>query len=266
MKKSYLNPFRLALGAAALALALPHGAAVAQQKFITIGTGGVTGVYYAVGGAICRLMNKDRAKHGIRCSVESTGGSVFNINTIRGRRARFRRGAVRRAVPRRQGQQGIREGRQVRRSARGLLGPSGAVHGAGAQGSQHHRSSRTSRASASTSAIRARARAPRWTNCSSAMGWTTVELRAGLRAEGRRARRRAVRQQDRRLLLRRRPSVGEHPGSDHDLRRQAGAADRRRRSTSWSRTLRTTPRSTSRAACMPAIRTRRRPTACSRPS
>jgi uncharacterized protein len=57
--------------------------AEAQQKFITIGTGGVTGVYYAVGGAICRLVNKDRKDHGIRCSVESTGGSVYNVNTLR---------------------------------------------------------------------------------------------------------------------------------------------------------------------------------------
>jgi TRAP transporter TAXI family solute receptor len=44
----------------------------------------VTGVYYAAGGAICRLLNKDRKTHGIRCSVESTGGSAFNVNTIRG--------------------------------------------------------------------------------------------------------------------------------------------------------------------------------------
>ena len=55
----------------------------AQQKFVTIGTGGVTGVYYPVGGAICRLVNKDRVKHGVRCSVESTGGSVFNVNAIK---------------------------------------------------------------------------------------------------------------------------------------------------------------------------------------
>jgi TRAP transporter TAXI family solute receptor len=57
--------------------------ALAQQKFVTIGTGGVTGVYYAVGGAICRLMNKNRAETGLRCSVESTGGSVFNVNAIK---------------------------------------------------------------------------------------------------------------------------------------------------------------------------------------
>ena len=55
----------------------------AQQQFITIGTGGVTGVYYPTGGAICRLVNRGRKEHGIRCSVESTAGSTYNLNTIR---------------------------------------------------------------------------------------------------------------------------------------------------------------------------------------
>ena len=62
--------------------AMMAGTAIAED-FITIGTGGVTGVYYPTGGAICRLVNKGRKEHGIRCSVESTGGSVYNINTIR---------------------------------------------------------------------------------------------------------------------------------------------------------------------------------------
>ncbi|WP_035712219.1 TAXI family TRAP transporter solute-binding subunit [Haematobacter massiliensis] len=69
------------------ALALLMGAtalpALAQQKFVTVGTGGVTGVYYAAGGALCRLVNKDRATHGLRCSVESTGGSAYNANAIK---------------------------------------------------------------------------------------------------------------------------------------------------------------------------------------
>ena len=64
-------------------ISLASPAFAQAQRFATIGTGGVTGVYYAVGGAICRLVNKDRKTHGIRCSVESTGGSAFNINTIR---------------------------------------------------------------------------------------------------------------------------------------------------------------------------------------
>ncbi len=58
-------------------------APTSSQKFISIGTGGVTGVYYPTGGAICRLVNKDRKDHGVRCSAESTGGSIYNINTIR---------------------------------------------------------------------------------------------------------------------------------------------------------------------------------------
>jgi len=71
------------VAAAGLIAMLTGSPALAQQKFVTVGTGGVTGVYYAVGGAVCRLMNKDRATTGIRCSVESTGGSVFNVNAIK---------------------------------------------------------------------------------------------------------------------------------------------------------------------------------------
>jgi TRAP transporter TAXI family solute receptor len=69
---------------AGLGLATAAMSATAAGEFVTIGTGGVTGVYYPTGGAICRLVNKERKSHGIRCSVESTGGSVYNINTIRG--------------------------------------------------------------------------------------------------------------------------------------------------------------------------------------
>jgi TRAP transporter TAXI family solute receptor len=65
-------------------LGLTVAASAMSNEFVTIGTGGVTGVYYPTGGAICRLVNKSRKDHGIRCSVESTGGSVYNINTIRG--------------------------------------------------------------------------------------------------------------------------------------------------------------------------------------
>ena len=74
---------KMKLTVAAAALIAIGGIAQAQQTFITIGTGGVTGVYYPTGGAICRLVNKDRKEHGVRCSVESTGGSVYNTRTIR---------------------------------------------------------------------------------------------------------------------------------------------------------------------------------------
>ena len=54
----------------------------AKRFFATIGTGGVTGVYYPVGGAIAKMINARRDVYGIRASVESTGGSVYNINAV----------------------------------------------------------------------------------------------------------------------------------------------------------------------------------------
>ncbi len=81
----HVRPLRgVALGLAAGAALLATNVLSARaDTFITIGTGGVTGVYYPAGSAICRLVNKDRKASGIRCSVEATSGSVYNVNTIR---------------------------------------------------------------------------------------------------------------------------------------------------------------------------------------
>lgn len=81
--RKLIIPSVLGVGLAIAGLTSAIAPAKAEQQFITIGTGGVTGVYYPTGGAICRLVNKGRKEHGIRCSVESTGGSIYNINTIR---------------------------------------------------------------------------------------------------------------------------------------------------------------------------------------
>ncbi|MBL6664595.1 MAG: TAXI family TRAP transporter solute-binding subunit [Rickettsiales bacterium] len=70
---------------ASLLFLLQVGVSNAATKYISIGTGAITGVYYPAGGAICRLLNRGRKDHNIRCSVESTGGSVSNLNAIHGR-------------------------------------------------------------------------------------------------------------------------------------------------------------------------------------
>jgi len=79
-RRSVIRHMSTALAALTLSVT---SVSVKAEQFLTIGTGGVTGIYYAVGGGICRLVNKERKEHGIRCSVESTGGSVYNLRTIR---------------------------------------------------------------------------------------------------------------------------------------------------------------------------------------
>lgn len=73
----------LKLTALAAAAALTAQVAAAQEKFITIGTGGQTGVYYVVGQSICRLVNRGAKDHGLKCTAPSTGGSIANINAIK---------------------------------------------------------------------------------------------------------------------------------------------------------------------------------------
>jgi len=53
-----------------------------RTTFVTIGTGGVTGLYYPTGGAIARMVNQRRDQYGIKMTVESTAGSVYNINAV----------------------------------------------------------------------------------------------------------------------------------------------------------------------------------------
>ncbi|WP_135502017.1 TAXI family TRAP transporter solute-binding subunit [Roseovarius aestuariivivens] len=73
----------LTKAALAATVAISATAVAAQERFITIGTGGQTGVYYVVGQSICRLVNRGSAEHNLKCTAPSTGGSIANINAIK---------------------------------------------------------------------------------------------------------------------------------------------------------------------------------------
>jgi len=81
MKKLLILSIALLFGIALFA-GVTSGTAQAKTIFVTIGTGGITGVYYPTGGAIAKMVNQKRKQYGIRATVESTGGSVFNINAV----------------------------------------------------------------------------------------------------------------------------------------------------------------------------------------
>jgi hypothetical protein len=80
-----ISVFSIAAAIAVLGITWLNGgsAQAAEERFVTIGTGGQTGVYYVVGQSVCKLVNRDTGKTGIRCTAPSTGGSIDNINSIR---------------------------------------------------------------------------------------------------------------------------------------------------------------------------------------
>ena len=61
---------------------VPVPARAGAEVFASIGTGETNGIYYPVGKAICRIVNRDLATHGVRCSPEATPGSVYNLTAI----------------------------------------------------------------------------------------------------------------------------------------------------------------------------------------
>ncbi|GAB5470525.1 MAG: TAXI family TRAP transporter solute-binding subunit [Rhodospirillales bacterium] len=69
--------------AAAAVMTLMSSGLQAQEQFITIGTGGQTGVYFVVGQSICKLVNRGSKDHNLKCTAPSTGGSIANINAIK---------------------------------------------------------------------------------------------------------------------------------------------------------------------------------------
>lgn len=81
-------PTRICLGRALAGAALVTGlgagvpALAAKGQTVTIGTAGVQGVYFPLGGAVCRMINVTRKQHGLRCSVAPSEGSVANIRGV----------------------------------------------------------------------------------------------------------------------------------------------------------------------------------------
>jgi uncharacterized protein len=57
-----------------------------HETAIVIGAGSVGSDYYPLGGAVCRLVNLETARHGIRCRTAPSPGSVFNVTALRERR------------------------------------------------------------------------------------------------------------------------------------------------------------------------------------
>lgn len=69
------------LFAVALCVLVATGAAYAQQKFVTVASGGAAGTYYPLAGGMAEIWNKNIAR--MNAAVQATGASVANVNLLR---------------------------------------------------------------------------------------------------------------------------------------------------------------------------------------
>ena len=54
-----------------------------STEFLFVGSGSPIESYYSTAGSICFIINKNHNNNRLRCSVEATEGSVYNINAIK---------------------------------------------------------------------------------------------------------------------------------------------------------------------------------------
>jgi TRAP transporter TAXI family solute receptor len=66
-----------------LAVFVSSASAGPQPHTLYMGTAPVVGVYFPAGGAVCAMVNRHRAETGLRCVIESTDGSVANLEALR---------------------------------------------------------------------------------------------------------------------------------------------------------------------------------------
>jgi TRAP transporter TAXI family solute receptor len=62
---------------------LAHAQPESGTRFVRIATGSPGGVYYPLGGAICRFFNLASERHGLRCTAEPSAGSIANLTALR---------------------------------------------------------------------------------------------------------------------------------------------------------------------------------------
>ena len=73
---------RIWISALLAGLALAHSAGAAERKTLVIAGGEVTGYYFPVAGALCRVINKDHPL-GLGCAVMPSSGSASNLAALK---------------------------------------------------------------------------------------------------------------------------------------------------------------------------------------